>query len=199
MSAQETTASTVDVTEADSIRMLFNFSRWGKYRLIGISLFLAFFLSDHVAAGFLVGFVGLNVCVVIGRGILLDRFHDANPSGEDMLRWGLLFSATSLVSGLLWGSVGIVLFLHGTNNYEMIVAIAIFGLSAMAVAPNAAFLPAFFAFVVPAMSGITVSFVLMGDKEHFAAAGMSVIFFLLIAAFARSLNRQQKQSIALRY
>jgi len=26
MSAQETTASTVDVTEADSIRMLFNFS-----------------------------------------------------------------------------------------------------------------------------------------------------------------------------
>lgn len=189
----------MDVTQADRIRLLFGFSRWGKYRLIAISLFFAATLYGNVADWILFSFIALNISVVVARGLLLKRFHAINPPVEEIFKWGLMFSATSFVSGLVWGGTGVVLLLMGAHDFGMILAIAIFGLSAMALAPNASFLPAFFAFVAPAMTGIIISFLMMADSQHMAAAGMSVIFFLLIATFARSLNSQQIRSIALRY
>ncbi|NQU56976.1 MAG: hypothetical protein HQ513_07060, partial [Rhodospirillales bacterium] len=199
MSEEQVRHDSAELTRADRVRLLFGFSRWGKFRLIAISLLLALFLSGNADDWLLVSFVGLNLCVVIGRGLLLGWFHDVNPPSEDILKWGWMFTATSLASGLLWGSIGIVLSLKGVNDFEMLLVIAIIGLSAVALVPNAAFLPAFFAFVVPAMLGIIGLFLLVGDSEHVAAAGMSGVFLILIAAFARSLNRQQIKSIALGY
>jgi signal transduction histidine kinase len=199
VSVETTTPAPGNSTRADRIRLLFDSSRWGVGRTIAISLIVAYLLYGEIADWVLAGFVGLNICVVIGRAILLRQFHAARPPDDEILKWGLLFSLTALASGMVWGSAGIILFLDGAIAQQIILAIAIFGLSAVAMAPNAAFLPAFFCFVVPAMSGIIISFLLMADNQHLAVAGMSAIFFLLIASFARSLNRQKIKSIALGY
>lgn len=188
-----------DLTRADRLRLLFGFSRWGKYRLIIISVFVAAVFRGQVSDIQLVMFLALNVAVVISRSFLLHAFTRAAPTNEEMLKWGLMFSATSLVSGVVWGYAGLFFFIPGNYGADMVLIIAIYGLSALALAPNAAFLPAFFAFVVPAMSGITLSFIQVADTEHMATAFMSGIFFALIAMFAKSLNSQQIRSIALKY
>jgi len=188
-----------DLTQADRVRLLFGSSRWPKYQLIIISLFIAYVLYGQVSDWVLLSFVGLNVCVVLVRGMLLKRFYEEKPADADMFKWGLMFSATSLASGMAWCFAGFFFFAAGIHEYEMVLSIAIFGLSAVTLAFNAAFLPAFYAFVVPAMSGINLSFLMAGDSEHYAAAGMGVIFFLLLGTFAKNINTQHIKTISLRY
>jgi len=43
-----------------------------------------------------------------------------------MLKWGLMFSATSFVSGMAWCFAGIFFFTAGAHGFEMALSIAIF-------------------------------------------------------------------------
>ena len=199
LDTQENFHGPEETSLSERIRLLFGFSEWGKFRLIAISVFIALVLHGHVNNLILIYFVGANIVVVLLRGFLLRQFRAANPPPDEMLKWGLLFSATSFLSGLVWGFAAIFFFSEGGLGYMALLTIAVIGLSAMALAPNAAFLPAFFSFAVPAMSGITLAFLWEGGEEHYAAAGMSVVLFILLAGIARSLNQQHVKSINLRY
>lgn len=184
---------------ADRVRLLYTFSIWGKYRLIIISVFLALIFRGQVTDEALIIFVALNVGVVIIRDVLYRCFPRDITDNDIMMRWGMMFAASSLLSGMIWGFAGLFFFPMGGIGYEMVLSIAIIGLSALALAPNSAFLPAFFAFATPAMAGLIIRFILVGDAEHYAAALMCSVFFVLLAFFARSLNRQQIDNLSLRY
>ena len=139
MSDQNDQSDSADLTRPDRLRLLFSFSRWGKYRLIFIAVFVAVVFRGQVADIQLLGFVAMNLAVIISRGLLLRAFTRTEPGDEEMLTWGLRFSATSLVSGLVWGYAGLFFFIPGSYGYDMVLTIAIYGLCAVALAPNAAF------------------------------------------------------------
>ncbi len=198
MGDQRPATDPAEASLSDRVRMLYRFGYWSKIGIIAISLFIAFSLYGLIDDWALIVFVGLNCCIALWRAILPRRLKAANPSGEEMLKWGGYFALSSLANGLIWGGAGFF-FIMGTDQiYALLLSIAIIGLSVISLVLNSAFLPAFFAFSVPAMSGIVLNFLLEANTEHYAAAGMIVVMFVLTAGIARSLNRQHIKSFALR-
>ena len=118
-------------------------------------------------------------------------------SDADMAKWGLYFVIGSAVSGALWGIGSIVLFVPDSLIDQIFMAAVIVGMSAGALAANTAYLPAFFAFMVPALVPIGVIHIVIGDPDHLAIGGLVLFFGAMISWIARNFHSSLRAALSL--
>jgi PAS domain S-box-containing protein len=133
------------------------------------------------------------------RTASLAAYRKAAPTGADALRWGWYFTAGSGISGVLWGSSAFVLYPPGGVVIQAVILLVLGGMTAGAAASTATFFPAFVAFVVPAITPMTVRFFLEGDRVHVALAGMAAVFAVAMAQIARAGERRLTDGALLRF
>lgn len=134
------------------------------------------------------------VYLTIGLRLLIIRHYRARQSkGEASPGEAMRFALTVGLSGVVWGLAG--LFLIDTSPIGMVVTITAIQAMVMGAALTlSAFLPAFFAFTVPAMLPMILVLASRGGAADMALALYSAIFLILIIGNAKRFNNTLRQT-----
>jgi signal transduction histidine kinase len=121
------------------------------------------------------------------------------PGTSCVSRWATRFTVGSLVSGIIWGGGAVALFPPGDGPAQVLLAFVVGGMGAGASSSVASHLPAFYAFLLPAVIPLGVRFALVGDKFHLGMAVMIGLFAALVAGIGRTTHRTLVESYRLRF
>jgi signal transduction histidine kinase/ActR/RegA family two-component response regulator len=137
--------------------------------------------------------------VVATRVALSRRFRAVESTLRDARPWGRRFVLGSAASGTLWGAAALV-FLEGAAPVsQLIIAFFVGGMCSAAAGTLAAHLPAFIAFVLPALALLAVRVALFGDSLHEILAAVVVLYGIGLVAVARVNARALRDAFALRF
>ena len=113
--------------------------------------------------------------------------------------WGWAFALFSFLSGCLWGSIGVLFFSPGDVVVIVLLCVVLAGMTGGSVASLSAFLPAYYAFALPAVLPFAARSFAHGG-ELFPVLGVLSLFQLGVnLAYARTLQRTVRDSLLLRF
>jgi|GEM_PF-1261358 len=141
--------------------------------------------------------------LVIGWNIVrLVYFRGASKGSahfETQRRWAMHYTVAALISGVLWGSAGFMMFPAEQIHYQVFLAFVLGGISAGAVAAYAGWLPSYYAFVVPAILPVSFSFIVQGTELGYFMGSMLVLFTCMLTLLAKSFNRTLVTTISMQF
>ncbi|HHI92174.1 MAG TPA: response regulator [Gammaproteobacteria bacterium] len=146
----------------------------------------------------LIIWIALLYLVLSVRGLAL-RQYQKSTHATYFPHWGLVFALGSGLSGMLWGMTGVVFYPVNSLEYQLFILIILTGMSAGAISTLTAYLPAFYAFVIPAMLPIGIMFLLEDDRMHITLGLMTFIYAFGMPFFARNINRSLVETLKLRF
>jgi signal transduction histidine kinase/CheY-like chemotaxis protein len=136
---------------------------------------------------------------VAARAALRHAYLARRPSAAAAARWGRWFTLGTLLTGALWGAFAAVIPLTDDPLYHCFAVVVMAGMAAGSIAALAAYLPAFYAFIVPMGLPLVVTLELHGGAPYRAVGLMVALFLLAAGSMARSLNRALAEHIRLRF
>jgi signal transduction histidine kinase len=125
-------------------------------------------------------------------------FHESPPADQAMV-WARRFVTGSACSGSVWGVAGFTLFDSPNPLAAFVVPFAVGGLSAAAAGTVSCYLPAFFAFVVPALGGVLARALFVGDAPHLAVAAMIGVYGPSLSYIAVVSHRALRDALRFRF
>ncbi|MBL4687541.1 MAG: response regulator [Nannocystaceae bacterium] len=124
----------------------------------------------------------------------LARGFDPNGPPRRVRQWARRFTIGAALSGVLWGAGAFVMFTPGDPAPQVLLAFTIGGMSAGASSSTASHLPAFYAFLVPAIAPLIARFASGGDAFQWGMATMLGLFAVLVTMIGRTNNRTMTES-----
>jgi len=155
-------------------------------------------LWQALAMPLLLGWVlALTVCS-LARFWLWRAYRRRQPGASEARKWwGRWFTIGALATGCLWGAAASVVLLTDNVVYHGFVVMVLAGMAAGSVAADAPYLPAFYAFLLPAGAPLFLALLARGDGPHAAMSAMVLMFLITVATIGRSLNRSLATNIRL--
>jgi PAS domain S-box-containing protein len=166
--------------------------------VVNSSLLAYIFYEPELSArifGWLAGYYVLTAA----RLLAIRAYRRAAPAGADAARWGWLFAASVLVSGMLWGSTAFLFYRPGDVVGQAVILLVLGGMTAGAAGSTATFFPAFVAFAAPAIAPFTVRLFLEPDRLHLALGVMVGLFAVAMAQVARTGEQRLTEAAELRF
>ncbi len=184
---------------AELIRRLFEGSAQSRYFSFVLWPVIAAIYWRQIELIELAGPFVAHIVVTLGFDVLRKSFARANPSDQEIIRWGWWFATLSLLAGACWGVAG---YLLASKDYElqrMLLGLVLLATITTAVPIRSAHPPTFYTF-----AGATTApllFVLLTSVDPFyqlvgIAAGAYVGHLM---AYVRDVHRWQYDNIALAY
>ena len=166
---------------------------------VGIALIVTAVLWGSVPAPELLLLPASLAALGVLRLVLGRRYFRAKPSAAQTATWARRFVIASACSGVVWSTAGFWFFGRGSTLADLVIPLAICGMSAAAAGTISNYLPAFFAFIVPALSGVLARALLLGDAQHLALAAMIAVFGPALTSIALVTNRALRTAFRLRF
>jgi signal transduction histidine kinase len=167
----------------------------GNFVMAAVTIFALWNLVDHDVLFMWAGAVWVLTLLRIG---FIARYRQVRPAEERVTRWAWSFTATTVVSGILWGSIG-VLFFDPTQPFAILyVCFVLAGMLGGSVASLSNFPPAYIGFAVPAAMPFVVRAFLEGGNIYPALGAGSFLMLIINLAYSRAAYRTISDSIRLR-
>jgi len=147
----------------------------------------------------LLGWITLLGATSISRMLLFRRYQKTPPAPHAAELWGARFVVGSVTAGTLWGGAGFLLLPQASNLSQLLITFVIGGMCAAAAGTLASHLPAFFAFVAPALTALSLRMVLFGDSTHVIMAVITLIYGFGLFAVANVNHRVFTEAFSLRF
>ena len=163
-----------------------------------VSVLLIYPLWDLVAQRDLVIWISLVVILVILRTASYVSYK-RNYKPELAKKYALHFTLGSAGSGLLWGIAGFLFFPEQSTEHQFYMLIIFTGMSAASLASLHAYLPVFYAYLVPTLIPITIKLLLQADHLHISLSITVFVFLGGLSYFGLIFNRSLMQSLRLRF
>lgn len=163
----------------------------------GAALLVAVFW-DKVDHGILLGWLGLFLLNHIRVLVSYLRHRDVRLSPEWAQRFARRFTFRALTAGFIWG-FGAYLFYTDSLAHQALLSGVLYGLAGGAATLYAGFPAAFYGFVVPALTPISVRFALEGDSAHIGMLLLGLVVVVGTRAINRRLQDLLTESLALRF
>ena len=112
--------------------------------------------------------------------------------------WAGTFTVATLVGGLVWG-LGAVYLMTPSSTEQLIVMVVISATASGAVPAFGNYLPATYAYIVPAMAPFIVWSAMRGDDLHLALTMLGIVFTSAYMVLAWRFNTQLLHSLLLRF
>jgi signal transduction histidine kinase len=109
------------------------------------------------------------------------------------------FAVSSLLTGATWGAFAGMYFDAQQPLTLLVVGSYLAGHVGGAVTPLSIYLPAFYLFVLPALLPYVWLLAEVGTPEHYALAGLTMLFLFSMSNFAHITNRLHRESMRLRF
>jgi signal transduction histidine kinase/CheY-like chemotaxis protein len=133
------------------------------------------------------------------RVALVWAYRCARPDPTTVARWRRRYTLGALASGSLWGAAGILFFVPGAPENQIILGLVLGGLCTSSVASQGAHLPTFYTFSLPMMLPYVVRSFMEFDRIYFTIAVLALVYLIAMCFFARNFNRTLIESWRLRF
>ncbi len=113
--------------------------------------------------------------------------------------WARRAMVGSGAAGVLWGVAAASFPTEGSVVAQLVVVFVLGGMGASAAGTISCYLPAFYAFFLPAMLPLVVKLAWLGDRPHLWLSAMAALYVLLMSGVARNISRAIVTSFRLRF
>lgn len=185
--------------EAEKIRTHYRNMPTAFVGVAVVASVLAYILADTVRTDWVMGWLGAVYLLSVSRFILWRRYQRAQPSPGDAGRWGLYASVVYGTSGVLWGFGNLLLYPAGNLTYQLFLLFVTMGVGLGASYGLISYLPAFYAFIVPAISLAVVPFFRDGDAMHVSLGALMGFYLLVTIRFVQHHHRSYVESLHFRF
>ena len=151
-----------------------------------------------VARPVLLAWVVASLVILGLRYGLMKAYQRRTPDAKDALRWAQWFTLTALASGLLWGAAGWAFFIPDNAALQVFLYTSLVGLAAGSIIVTSYWLPAYFAFAVPAIGISALRLLIEGGVEYTSLAALMVMFLVIITRVARVQHAAGQSLVRLR-
>ena len=197
-STGRTKAQLTEQIKAEALRLLYRQSRIVLVVTLLNSGFLVYVLWGVIPDSTLLTWFALVATLSFFRGLSVFFYFTWASSRTSTDHWGTYATIGALLSGILWGSAGIILYAPDEVAYQALLFFLIGGMGAGAYASNSSYIRAFYAFFIPAILPMLAMLLLEGDKIHLTMAAWGSAFFIAFLYFARNAYHAQIEAIRLR-
>jgi len=183
-------------TQAQQIRLLYQQLPIGLVATFINSVVLTLVLWSKISHSILISWLIFSELITLARYTLLLRYRKSGTL-EASDSWGRRFLVGNALSGICWGSAGILMFPADSISHQAFIAFVLGGMATGAVPSYSVRMRVFLAFALPALVPITVRFFLLGDELHLAMGGMALLFIVLMVDSARRVHTTITKSLSL--
>lgn len=163
-----------------------------------VMLLLAAMLQDAVAASHINAWLTAMIVVLILRAVLYFRYirSGKNRRASQWSRWYVIFAG---ISGLVWGSAGVILFSYEQLEFQALILLVLAGMGAGSASVLPMYLPAFYAYLPASMLPAGLMMFYQGGKFHLFMGVFDLVFLLGVLAFGRAIGDAFRSSLELRF
>jgi len=142
--------------------------------------------------------LGLFYVVIVVRYVTRRHYLSLVPGADAARRWVMVFTLNSFVTACLWGAIGSAVLLSPNPVYRNFAFLVLAGMTAGGIVSNAAYMPAVYAFAVPAILPVIIALLTLGDITHVELAIMMAIYAVFVTGTGRGINRSIRENFRLR-
>lgn len=150
----------------------------------------ALLLRSLYPAGILLAWVTISLVVAGTRLAIWLCFRKWPPSAQRIDFWALLYTIGSATMGSLWGLLASAILITHDPTYVVLVTFVLGGISAGAAIHDSPYLPAFYAFTLPAVVPAIVALLTRGSAIPVAMGLMLLMFIAVLFILARTNHRR---------
>ena len=165
----------------------------GACLLCGVLLYI-----DAQPPSALLGWMAFVMADYLLRSGICRLHRRLQPGAAGWRLWAYGFTAATFVGGLVWG-VGAAWLMNADTNEQLIIMLVISATASGAVPAFGSYLPAVFAYALPAMLPYMAWSAVQGDHLHYALTMMGVVFTATFLALARGFHANLIASLMLRF
>jgi signal transduction histidine kinase/CheY-like chemotaxis protein len=184
---------------AELIRRLFEGSRQSRYFSFVLWPVIAAIYWRQIDLSELIAPFVAHLAVTVAFDVLRRNFAQADPSDEQVVRWGWWFAVLSFLAGACWGWAGFMLASRDYELQRMLLGLVLLATITTAVPIRSAHPPTFYTFAFATTAPLL--FVLLVSVDPFyklvGIAGGAYVGHLM--AYVRDVHRWQYDNIALAY
>ena len=163
------------------------------------SIVLAFVMWDKVPIPALVAWL-LVLLVVTALAPVIGRVYKVlGHDSLDQQYWGRVLLIYLLVRAVVWGSGGILFYVPGVFEYQVLLLFFIVGGAGLVAIQAAAYKPAFFTMMYPVLLPVIVRFAIDFDGLHIAMALVTFVYGVALAYFYQNIHEKIEESLILRF
>jgi len=164
-----------------------------------LAAILAYGQRQVIGTAVVVIWFAMIVLISLGRAFMLYFYrHSPVTDGAAIDRRLFKFRFFVLLSGLLWGSAGFLMFPQAHQEHQMLLAVIIVGLTSGAVASLSADLFCSVVFPVTALVPLMLRLLVHGDDFTIPIGMAIVLYILFMVANARRIHQNAYQNIMMR-
>jgi diguanylate cyclase (GGDEF)-like protein/PAS domain S-box-containing protein len=144
----------------------------------------------------IIGWIVAVIASVGGRSVLIsaDNHQDRR---DDVNTWGHRYVFAAMLSGICWGSLGVIAGLYGTLVHQLISLVVLGGMSLVAYISMQSSPRTLSAFVLPALLPISAWLANSGGTTELALCGMTTIFTWVMLSSSRRMYGVLQRSFRL--
>jgi diguanylate cyclase (GGDEF)-like protein/PAS domain S-box-containing protein len=163
-----------------------------------VAVLLTLGLWSQVSHTMLLLWLGAQTLQTVARLWLVYQYRCASPEQKKHARWSILFLTGTLLSGIVWGCIGLFFQFSWPVVYQTLVIMCLAGVLAGAISSYAAMLSVYIAFLVPAIL-IPAQSMLMHSSSISSNLGLLLMLFAgVLIMIARNYNNSVIQTLQLR-
>jgi diguanylate cyclase (GGDEF)-like protein/PAS domain S-box-containing protein len=163
-----------------------------------VSLLVSIGLWSVVEHSLILVWTGAQFLQTVVRLVLVFLYRTAGTAEKEDRRWSLLFIAGALVSGIIWGCVGLFLDVSWPVEYQVLTIMCLAGILAGAISTYAVVMSIYVAFMVPTILIPSLSMLVQENSRHDVMGSLFIIFAVALLAIARNYNISVLKSLRLR-
>lgn len=137
-------------------------------------------------------------CVLLLRSCFLIKYRSGLVQPGQAAHVGRLFVIGVFLAGLTWGSAGFFLFPVNSPSHQVLIVFVLCGMVAGASEAFSSIMPAFLAFVLPALVPLLIRLLIIGGPVYFAMSAMTLLYLVLTTFIAKRINATTRELVELK-
>ncbi|MCG8432913.1 MAG: EAL domain-containing protein [Gammaproteobacteria bacterium] len=184
---------------AELTNLLYRNTRGAHVVLIAVAALIGLLFWGLVNAATVTFWISYMIALELGRAYLAAKYRRREIPLTQSRIWAQYFQLGNVMAGIGWGAGGILLFVSHSEIHQVILAVMLVGISAVAVPALATNAAVYVAFVLLTTGPLIVQLILHGTKLTMIAATLIIFVLPLLIAFAIRIHRQLVESLKLRF
>lgn len=164
-----------------------------------MSLVAAWLMWEKVPTAHIVAWLVLGSAANLLRELFVRRMRPQLAQGQGRRRLIRGFTVSAFLNGMTWGAFAWLYFDAESLLTLVVIGSYLAGHVGGAVTPLSIHLPAFYAFLLPTLLPYVLLLASAHTPTHYVLAGLTLLFLLSMAGYARLTNRLHRDGIRLRF
>ena len=184
---------------ASQVRQLYLYSRVGTMgALLGL-IVVAFATREHTPHIRLIAWIAAYFAIQVPRYYLIRTFSDRDRSAADIIQWGRTFSFLTFLTGLVWGATAILMFPASFASHQMLVVIALAGISSAAAVVYSPLKECYAPTVVVILLPLSLRYFYEGGETNMFIGAYILLFAGVLLITGRLMHRFVINSLKLQF